>query len=153
MVHSPKALGLSVHFTLIRFILLCCILTVVKISKGKAHILEEKVKFLGFDYDTATNSSEIPEDRQEGFDKLRSPKSLAELNSRLGSFSYLKSYIPNLKKLAAPLLTLAKSDKFYCNRLEAEAFNNIKMVIQAKIKNFHLEREQPLFLASDSSQI
>ena len=105
------------------------------------------------DYNTKTNSSQIPDDRQQGFEKLRAPKSLAELNSRLGSFSYFKSYIQNLKKLAEPLLSLAKSEKFYWNKLEAEAFENIKFIIQFKIWNFHVKREEPLFLASDSSQI
>ena len=84
---------------------------------------------------------------------MRAPKSLAELNSRLGAFSYFSSFVPNLKKLGAALFTLAKSEKFYWTKLESESFENIKMVIQAKIRNFHIKKDEPLFLASDSSQI
>ena len=109
LIHSLKSWA---WITLIRFLLFCCIIVGVKISKKKAHVLEETVKFLGFDYNTKTNSSQIPEDRQQGFEKLRAPKSLAKPNIRLGSFSYFKSYVPNLKKLAAPLLSLEKSKNF-----------------------------------------
>ena len=77
----------------------------------------------------------------------------AELNSRLGAFSYFSSYIPNLKKLGSALFTLAKSEKFYWGKLESEQFENIKSVIQAKICNFHIKINQPLFLATDASQI
>ena len=61
--------------------------------------------------------------------------------------------MPNLKKLGAALFTLAKSEKFYWTKLESESFENIKMVNQAKIRNFHIKKDEPLFLASDSSQI
>ena len=51
------------------------------------------------------------------------------------------------------MLTLAKADKFYWTTLEATQFENIKALISAKIKKFHIEPKKPLFLASDSSQI
>ena len=75
-------------------------------------ILETRIKWLGYEYNTNADYSGIPNERQEGFKKLRSPKSLAELNSRLGAFSYFSSYIPNLKKLSSALFTLTKSEKF-----------------------------------------
>ena len=51
------------------------------------------------------------------------------------------------------MFSLAKADHFYWTKLEAQQFENIKALISAKIKNFHIEPEKPLFLASDASQI
>ena len=75
--------------------------------------------------------------RLEGFAKRRPPKSLAELNSRIGSFSYFSQFIPDLKKIWAPLLSLAKAEKFTWGKLEAESFKNVKMLIQLDITNYH----------------
>ena len=48
---------------------------------------------------------------------------------------------------------MAKSEKFYWGKLEAQQFENIKAVIQTKIRNFHIKTDEPLFLATDASQI
>ena len=120
LVHTLKSLGLEAHLKVISFVLFCVSIAGVKFSKKKAKILETRVKWLGFEYNTSSDFSGIPNERQTGFEKLRGPKSLAELNSRLGAFSYFSSYIPNLKKLGSALFTLAKSEKFYWGKLESE---------------------------------
>ena len=38
-------------------------------------------------------------------------------------------------------------------QLESQQFEDIKQVISAQIKNFHIQPEKPLFLATDASQI
>ena len=106
----------------------------MKISRKKCHILKSEIKFLGFEYNTEQECSSIPRERLQGFAKLRPPKSLAELNSRIGSFSYFSHFIPDLKKISAPLLSLAKAEKFTWGKLEAESFENLKTLIQLDIK-------------------
>ena len=78
-----------------------------QVLKEKAKIMEPVIKWLGHEYHTDENFSGIPVEPQTGFQKLRSPKSLAELNSRLGAFQYFQTYIPNLKKLGSALFSLA----------------------------------------------
>ena len=101
-------------------------------TSRKCKILKQKIKFLGFEYDSENDSSGILPDRLEGFLKLRPPKSLAELNSRIGSFSSFSNFILNLKTIATPLLSLAKADKFQWSQLEAESFENIKMTYRSR---------------------
>ena len=51
---------------------------------------------------------------------------------------YFQTYLPGLKKIGSSLFTLAKADKFYWTTLEATQFENIKALISARIKNFHI---------------
>ena len=122
LVHTLKELGLEAHLKVIAFVLWCVTIAGVKFSKKKAKILEPVIKWLGHEYHTEENFSGIPAERQSGFEKLRAPKSLAELNSCLGAFSYFQTYIPNLKKLGSALFSLAKFEKFFLGRLESEQF-------------------------------
>ena len=55
--------------------------------------------------------------------------------------------------MGSSLFSLAKSEKFFWGCLESEQFENIKEVITAKIRNFHIKTSRPLFLATDASQI
>ena len=95
LVHTLKELGLEAHLKVIAFVLLCVTIAGVKFSKKKAKILEPVIKWLGYEYHTDENFSGILAEHQSGFEKLRTPKLLAELNSRLGAFSYFHTYIPN----------------------------------------------------------
>ena len=55
--------------------------------------------------------------------------------------------------MSAPLLSLAKSEKFTWGKLEAESFEYVKTLIQLDIKNYHVNVPRPLFVATDTTQI
>ena len=146
LLHTLKELGISAHLQVIDFILWAVEISGVKLSRKKAKILQPVIKWLGHEYDSDKDSSGIPAERQNAFEKLRPPHSLAELNSRLEAFQYFQTYLPGLKKIRSALFSLAKSDHFYWTQLESEQFENIKALISAKIKNFHIQPEKPFFL-------
>ena len=113
LLHTLKALGILAHLQIIDFILWAVEISGVKLSRKKAKILQPVIKWLGHQYDSDQDSAGIPNERQNAFETLRPPHSLAELNSRLGAFQYFQTYLPGLKKIGSALFSLAKSDHFY----------------------------------------
>ena len=78
----------------IEFILWAVEISGIKLSRKKAKILHTKIKWLGHQYDSDLDQAGIPDERQNAFEKLRHPRSIAELNSRLGGFMYFQTYLP-----------------------------------------------------------
>ena len=66
--------------------------------------------FLGFKFRDSANS--IPTARKNSFLNMRSPHSQAETISRLGSITYFEETLPQLRKIAALLFEMVKSDQF-----------------------------------------
>ena len=67
---------------------------------------------------TDANFSCLQDDRIRSILDWREPKSIPETGSRLAALSYFQSYLPALKKLALPLITMI-------NKGEQEAWANI----------------------------
>ena len=122
LLHTLKEFGLEAHLKVIDFVLWAVSISGVKFSRKKTKILEPVLKWLGHEYNSVENWSEIPAERQNAFQKLRAAHSLAELKYRLGAFQYFQCYIPNLKKTGSSLFSLAKSEHFYWGQLESEQF-------------------------------
>ena len=79
LLHTLKEYGLKAHLQVIDFVLWAVVISGVKISRKKAKILEPVIKWLGHEYDSDQDFSGIPADRQNAFETLRPPHSLAEL--------------------------------------------------------------------------
>ena len=95
ILHTLKEFGLKAHLKVIDFVLWAMVISGVKISRKKAKILELIIKWLGHEYNSDQDYSGIPAERQNAFETLRPPHSMAELNSRLGAFQYFQTYVPN----------------------------------------------------------
>ena len=75
-------------------------------------------KFLGHEFKNSANS--IPAAKRNNFKLMRPPRSQAETNSRLASISYFENTLPQLRKVAAPLFEMIKSDTFKWGVVENE---------------------------------
>ena len=71
----------------------------------------------------------LPAARRNNFKNMRSPRSQAETISRLASISYFEETLPQLRKIAAPLFEMVKSEKFKWGPLENASWEAIKVLI------------------------
>ena len=94
LLHTLKELGILAHLAVIDFILWAVEISGVKLSRKKAKILQPVIKWLGHQYDSDQDLAGIPDERQNTFEKLRHPRSIAELNLLLGGFQYFQTYLP-----------------------------------------------------------
>ena len=95
------------------------------LSKGKCQFLTKTFKFLGITIHTDANFSCLQDDRIRSILDWREPKSIPETGSRLAALSYFQSYLPALKKLALPLITMINEGTFKWSKNESEAWENI----------------------------
>ena len=72
----------------------------------------EDFTFLGIIYNLKKETIFIQEEKLSVIDSFCSPRSRAELFSRMSSFNYYRNYITRLKIVAAPLYFLLKQEEF-----------------------------------------
>ena len=144
---------IKLHLLLLEFIFFATGKLGFRMKKSKINLMCPVFKFLGHQFNTGDESTQIPEDKAMAFSNLRAPLSCAEAISRLGTFAYFSSYIPLLRCIAAPIQTMAQSGEFFWGREENLAWETIKLLCSLKFKNMNPLKDRPLFLAVDSSQI
>ena len=82
-----------------------------------------------------------------------SPRSHAELFSRMGQFAFVSSHIPFFAKISAPLRHLMVSENFYWDKECHLAFETLKLATRMNIKNFAVKPGLPLFVFTDASKV
>ena len=70
LLHTLKEFGLEAHLKVIDFVLWAVSISGVKFSRKKTKILEPVLKWLGHEYNSVENWSEIPAERQNAFLKV-----------------------------------------------------------------------------------
>lgn len=97
----------------------------VQLNKEKSEIKVRSVTFLG--HVLNENGIKPSEERISSIRNFRKPETVEETRSFLGLVNYVGRFIPSLSTLAEPLYKIIKkSNKFYWNEEQNEAFESIK---------------------------
>ena len=110
----------NIHLLIVEFVLFCSVRMGLKFARNKTVIMSNEFKFLGHTFKNSANS--IPESKKNNFKKMRAPRSRAETISRLASISYFENTLPQLRKVAAPLFNMVKSEQFQWTDVENNDF-------------------------------
>ena len=127
----------KIHLSIVEFVLFCSARMGLKFAKNKTIIMSNEFKFLGHNFKNSANS--IPESKRNNFKKMRAPRSQAETISRLASISYFENTLPQLRKVAAPLFDMIKSEQFKWTDVENNSWESIKMLISLEFENTPLD--------------
>ena len=152
LIYTAKNKGYILHLFVLEFIFHQLNVYGFILNKSKIKILAKNITFLGsnFNYE---GYSDIPANKCQALSNIRSPRSHAELYSRMGQFGYVSSHIPFFAKIAAPLRQLMVAEKFSWSRECHLAFETIKLAVQINVKNYAVKPDLPMFIFTDASKI
>lgn len=98
----------------------------VRFNENKIQIASKKVKYLGHIY--SHNEIKPDPDRLTAIEQMTRPKNKKDLQTFLGVVNYLRSFIPNLSELTAPLPELFKKNAiFLWTELHDRGINNLRI--------------------------
>ena len=117
-----------------------------------SHFTQDSFVFLGVEYCGTESTYSISKERVASMLSFRTPRSVAELNSRLSSIFYSNAFMPWLKKLALRLTRMVKSGHFKWGKEENECFNNLKLLAAISISKNFFNPTAHLMLMVDSSK-
>ena len=124
-----------------------------KVGLAKCSFLTQKFQFLGQVFDTTTNSTGLNEDRIKAILEWRSPRSIAETQSRLAVLSYWAPKLPGLRLVGLPLIHMVNKGIFKWGLEEEKCFTNLKFLIALQIRNHIHNPDFRLVITSDSSKV
>ena len=122
----------------------------IKLSINKCHFLVQTFKYLGHIF--GPDGVKLSDQRVRGLLDLQKPKDIKGVQRIVGSFIYIKNFIPNLADHLAPLTDLVGKKKFLWEDIHQIAFDNLKRIISASALLNYIDRSKPLHLYVDSSQ-
>lgn len=105
----------------------------VKFNLNKMKIAVEKVRYLGHIF---SENSIVPDpDRIEALNEIKYPKDKTDLRKFLGMINYVRSFVPKLAEITAPLRELLKKNVIFAwTEQHAKAIDEIKkQVIESQI--------------------
>ena len=142
------------HVQLLDFLLFCIKTTNVRLAKKKCNLFCQKFTYLGHQFSTFTNSTCIPDHKRMFIADYRSPRSKAEVLSRMGLIRYYDSYFPLLNVVSLPIMRMAHSkEPFYWDNTLEKAWQVIKLIASLNMENTTIDPEKTLYLACDASQV
>lgn len=127
----------------------------LKIKTSKCHFFYEEIKLLGFN--TGIGGIKPLEERVEALLKLPTPKSVKDVRSLLGAFSYYRTFVKGYSALAYPLTELTKQDKtkkckFLWTAEHEEALNTLKKAMTTPPVLAFFSEEKDTVLRTDASR-
>lgn len=94
-------------------------------NKDKLQYKQKQVKYVGQIF--SENGMSIDTDRVESLLKLKSPKDKNQLKQIIGSFSYIRRYVPSMAEFMSPLSKLLRKDvEFNWLPIHEKALNMLK---------------------------
>ena len=115
----------------------------LKLTPKKSELLKTEVRFVG-----VTVSSEgirINEDRVKALKSLPHPKSVKEVQKVLGTFNFVRKWIPNYSAITRPMHNLTKkSNRFYWSDECQKSFDSLKEAIASSTTLALPDVEDPL---------
>ncbi|XP_072380686.1 uncharacterized protein [Diabrotica undecimpunctata] len=122
-----------------------------KFNKEKFQYCQRQVKFMGQVF--SEKDMEIDPDRVESLCKLERPKDKTELQRIIGSFNYIRKYIPNMVEHIKPLCELLKSDvEFKWLPLQQRCFENLTEIITKSPALTPFDPKRKIILQCDTSK-
>ena len=88
LICSPKHLGVDTHILWIKYFFFVMVMSGLKINLKKSNFMVKKFTFLGVNYDLRKETIFIQDEKLAVIETFRSPRSKAELFSRMSSFNY-----------------------------------------------------------------
>ena len=112
------------HYTLLSTVLGRLQSAGLKLSPGKCSIGVTRLNYLG--HEITPEGITIAPDRIQCIRDLKNPKTVKEVKRLYGFFSWFRKFIPSFSTLAAPLVDLSNSPKFYWSTELDEAFLTLR---------------------------
>ena len=125
-----------------------------RIKPSRCVLYQDTLIFLGKVIDGLENYTNIPLKKQTQILNLAKPSSKSEINSLICILNYFSQNLPFIRILALPLLRLLESSQpFSWGDLENKAYENIMLIVALNMRCNYVDRNLPLFVPSDISQL
>lgn len=123
----------------------------VVFNKDKLQFCKTEVKYIGQIFDQ--NGMRIDPSRVETLQKLDPPNNKEELQRIIGSFNYVRKYVPKMAELMSPLCKLLKKDSTWIwTSLQQNAFEEMKKVISQALSLTPFDSTKKIILQCDASK-
>lgn len=100
----------------------------VKFNERKVQYAQSEIHYIGHIF--SENGRRVDPDRIEAVTHMENPKNVKELQRFLGMINYMRSFLPNLATITAPLRELLKKDVcWHWTRSQQEAMDKLKILI------------------------
>ena len=98
----------------------------LRINLSKCYFAKHQINLLGFTF--SKNGVKNIESKTTAIAEIKSPKTLKQLQSFLGSVPHLSKFFPNLAKVCHPLRPLLKiNEKFFGSKITKLILNTLKI--------------------------
>ena len=151
LLYTKKSLGWRSHFYVVKYLLWTFELVGLKVKMEKSQFLIFETKFLGLHLNTNSNSHYVPEKKLAAMQAWPRPLSTGELNSRLSCINFYSKYVPFFKRIAFPLIQLAKSETFIWTNLEERSWTELKFLLKFALKLSFVQPTDKLLIFCDAS--
>lgn len=122
----------------------------LKINVKKSSFLKTYAKFLGFVL--SQDGLRADPSKVDSIAKLKTPRTVKEIQSVLGSFLYFRCFIPHYSDLTQPLVSLIrKGVKFNWTPKCENAFNELKKILMSKKVLMFPCFDKPFIIHTDAS--
>ena len=135
-------------------IMFCLVHHGMKISFSKTAFFQQSYTFLGSLYDLTDRSIKLSKARTDAINNWPSPRSIAEIQSRLAQMSYFSSHLASFKIVGYPLYVLCREGTMQnFGLVHLETFQNLKFLFKLCITLTIPDPDFQLVLSSDASSI
>jgi hypothetical protein len=123
----------------------------IKFNKEKVQYKVDKVKFLG--HIVSAEGISIDDDRVRAIEKMKDPRDRKELERFLGVVNYVRTFVPLLSDMTAPLRELTKRHViFNWSQVHSEAVRKIKECLVNSCKLTPFSPQKDIVILTDSSK-
>ncbi|XP_052131371.1 uncharacterized protein K02A2.6-like [Frankliniella occidentalis] len=123
----------------------------IRFNPSKIQYRQAEVKFLGHLW--SKNNIRVDPQRVRAINAIAEPKSKNQLQKCLGTFNYLRNFIPQMAEIAAPLNQLLSSSvAFHWLPVHSQAFQALKDSISKAPVLATFDCKKPIILQADASQ-
>ena len=123
----------------------------LRIREEKCHFMMSKIKYLGFVIDK--NGRRPDPSRIEAIEKMPPPQDLTQVRAFLGLINYYGAFVPEFRKIRAPLDALLKKDaKFIWSPRCQDAFNEAKRILTSDLLLTHFDPALDIVVSADASE-
>ena len=124
----------------------------MKLKPSKFHFMLNEITYLGHQI-SASGITPTPE-KVEALKNAKPPTSVSELQSFIGSATYLQRFIPRFADIMVPLYSLLKKGSFWKWASEEQtAFDEVKEALCSTSVLAHYSTDKDLFLQTDASGV
>lgn len=122
-----------------------------KFNKDKLQYKLKEIKYIGQIF--SEKGMEMDKDRVKSLLSLEAPRNIAELRRIIGSFNYVRRYVPEMAELMAPLCQLLKKDVlFQWLPIHDKNFSELKKKVSEAPALSAFDSKKEIIMQCDASQ-